>query len=146
MGPGPQDDKEARVLNRIVRWTERGREYEADQRQAEKLLREVGLDEGTKSLGTPAVKAIHEQIDAGIQLGSNKTSPYRAIVARANYLFADRPDCQLAAKEICRSMAEPTSFSAEALKRLGRYLVQYPRLVYSYCTPSRMALMDLMST
>ena len=29
-------------------------------------------------------------------------------------------------------MAEPIILSAEALKRLGRYLVSYPRLVYEY--------------
>ena len=29
-------------------------------------------------------------------------------------------------------MAEPTALSAEALKRLGRYLVKFPRLVYHY--------------
>ena len=29
-------------------------------------------------------------------------------------------------------MAEPTILSTEALKRLGRYLVKFPRLVYEY--------------
>ena len=29
IGPGPQDDKEGRVLNRIIRWTATGIEYEA---------------------------------------------------------------------------------------------------------------------
>ena len=33
------------MLNRIVRWTTRGIEYEADPRQVEKLLREIGLEE-----------------------------------------------------------------------------------------------------
>ena len=30
LGPGAEDDKEARVLNRIVRWTPEGIAYEAD--------------------------------------------------------------------------------------------------------------------
>ncbi len=30
LGPGRGDDKEARILNRPVRWTESGTEYEAD--------------------------------------------------------------------------------------------------------------------
>ena len=43
LGPGAKDDKEATVLNRVVRWTEAGLEYEADPRQVEKLLTEVEL-------------------------------------------------------------------------------------------------------
>ena len=27
LGPGPEDDKEARILNRTVRWTDEGLEY-----------------------------------------------------------------------------------------------------------------------
>ena len=41
LGPGPKDDKEARVLNRIVRWTNHGLEYEADPGQFERLLEEL---------------------------------------------------------------------------------------------------------
>ena len=32
IGPGKDDDKEGRVLNRVVRWTEDGLEYEVDPR------------------------------------------------------------------------------------------------------------------
>ena len=35
LGPAPTDHKEAVILNRIVRWTDKGLEYEADPRQAE---------------------------------------------------------------------------------------------------------------
>ena len=38
IGPAPGDGKEAKILNRIVRWTKEGLEYEADPRQAEKLI------------------------------------------------------------------------------------------------------------
>ena len=49
------------MLNRIVRWTERGLAYEADPRQAEKLIDELGLltMKGTsevKALSTPSTK------------------------------------------------------------------------------------------
>ena len=30
LGPGPSDSKEVSVLNRIIRWTSKGIEYEAD--------------------------------------------------------------------------------------------------------------------
>ena len=43
LGPAKSDDREGRVLNRIVRWTDEGISYEADPRQAEKLIDELGL-------------------------------------------------------------------------------------------------------
>jgi len=43
MGPGDDDAKEGIILNRVIRWTEQGLEYEADPRQAEKLLAECGF-------------------------------------------------------------------------------------------------------
>ena len=92
LGPGAEDDKEARVLNRIVRWTDAGIEYEADPRQAEKLLRDLKVDDGVKSVSTPGVKVTKDQLDADDPLPKDKASPYRAVVARANYLASDRPD------------------------------------------------------
>ena len=38
LGPGPEDAKEGLILNRVVRYTDDGLEYEADPRQAEKLI------------------------------------------------------------------------------------------------------------
>jgi hypothetical protein len=133
LGPGPSDDKEARVLNRIVRWTDAGLEYEADPRQTEKLLRDLKLGEAdTKALGTPGVKSTKEQFDADQPLAPDKSSPFRAVSARSNYLAMDRPDMQFAAKEVCRWMAHPTELSLSALKRIGRYLSGRRRLVFGY--------------
>ena len=75
LGPGPDDDKEARVLNRIVRWTEHGIEYEADPRQAEKLIRDLKFDAGVKTVVTPGVKLTREQLDADRPLPDSKISP-----------------------------------------------------------------------
>ena len=36
--------QETRVLNRIIRWTPRGWEYEADQRHAELIIRGMGME------------------------------------------------------------------------------------------------------
>ena len=41
LGPGPQDDKEASCLNRIIRWCSDALDYEADPRQIEKLIEEL---------------------------------------------------------------------------------------------------------
>jgi len=131
LGPGEADDRESRVLNRIVRWPKRGLEYEADPRQAEKIIEELGLEE-CKGVAPPAVRQPIEAINKDEPIPENEFTRFRAIAARGNYMSADRPECQFAAKEICRFMAEPTKLSVEALKRLGRYLVKYPRLVFVY--------------
>ena len=133
LGPAPTDDKEAVILNRIVRWTAEGLEYEADPRQSEKLLRDLKLDgDGVNSAATPGVKAVREQLEDDKGLDHSKTSPYRAVAARSNYLAADRPELQFAAKEICRWMAHPTEHALNSLKRLGRYVAGRRRLVYMY--------------
>ena len=133
LGPGASDDKEVTVLNRVVRWTAEGLEYEADPRQVEKLLRFLKLEEpDVKAAATPGVRATREQHDGDVNLPSDKLTPYRAVVALANYLSADRPELQFAAKEVCRWMSCPTDLSLNALKRLGRYLVGHRRLVFKY--------------
>jgi hypothetical protein len=131
MGPGPDDGKEAIVLNRVIRWTDQGIEMEADPRQAEKLIAECGM-EGVNSVATPGLRANFEQVEHDKPLEERLHTAFRGAAARSNYLAADRLDCQFAAKEICRWMAKPTESSWTALKRLCRYLVGLPRMVYVY--------------
>ena len=131
LGPAAEDDKEARILNRIIRWTPEGLEYEADPRQAEQLCKDLDLV-GAKSLGTPGCRATAEQLSTDRLLDAARQTPFRAVAARANYIAADRPECQFPAKEVCRWMSAPTEVSLAALKRLGRYLEGRRRLVYTY--------------
>ena len=131
LGPGAGDDKEGCVLNRLVRWTARGLEYEADPRQCERLVKDLKLA-GAKSVVTPGVKVSLQQLGEDEPLEASKHSPFRAVAARANYVSADRPDTQFAAKEVCRWMAKPSAVALAGLKRLGRYLEGKPRLVYAY--------------
>ena len=105
------DEKEAWVLNQIVRWITQGLEYLAA-RQCETLLRDLKLDgEGVKAVGTLAVRAIKDQLDADVELPRAQASPYRAVAARSNYFAADRPGIQFAAKECCQWISKPTDFS-----------------------------------
>ena len=53
---------EARVLNRIIRWTVRGLEYEADPRQHERMLLDFELGPGIKTSATPGIKPLAHQI------------------------------------------------------------------------------------
>ena len=131
LGPGSDDDREARILNRVVRWTAKGLEYEADPRQCERLIRDMKL-EGCKTIGTPGVKVTAQQVADDEELSPDKASPFRAVAARGNYLAADRPDVQFPAKETCRFMSKPTELGLSGLKRLGRYLEGKPRLIFRY--------------
>ena len=131
LGPGPDDAKEACILNRIVRWETDAVEYEADPRQAEKLIRECGLD-GANSVATPGLKESSAQLAEDKGLGTDLHTAFRAAAARANYLAADRLDVQFSAKEVCRWMSAPTTSAWTALKRMVRFLVGLPRLIFRY--------------
>ena len=132
LGPGPNDAKETRVLNRVITWHSDRIEYEADPRQAERLIDECGFSGTTNSMATPGVKTSFQEFEADQPLEEKLHIPFRGSAARGNYLSADRIDIQFAAKEICRSMATPTTLSWKALKRVARYLSGKPRLVYVY--------------
>ena len=97
LGPSCEDDKEVRVLNRIVRWTPEGIEYEADPRHVEQIVRDLDLM-GAKSVTTPGLKPTFEQACHSGLLPPEKHRAFRAIAARANYLAVDRPDFQYAPK------------------------------------------------
>ena len=132
LGPGPGDDKEGLILNRVVRWTENGLEYEADPRQVEKLLKETGMDNETRTVATPGVKPLPEQVVEEKALPQEEHTTFRGTSARGNFLAADRPDVQYASKDICRWMATPTDLAAAQLKRMVRYLNGRKRLVFCY--------------
>ena len=101
LGPSKDDDKEVKILNRIARWTDGGVEYEADPRQVERLVSDLGLEDA-KRVGTPGVKQTFEMTSRDKPLAEEKHMAFRAIAARGNYLGPDRPEMQYAAKEICR--------------------------------------------
>ena len=62
LGPSKNDDHEGSVLNRVVRWTDSGLEYEADPRQAEKLICDTEL-QGANAVTTPGVKPLSHQLE-----------------------------------------------------------------------------------
>ena len=132
LGPGKNDTREATILNRVVRWTSKGLDYEADPRQVERLLAEVELDSGTNGAATPGIKPLAHQIAEEHELPKELHTRFRGWAARANYLAADRPDAMFSAKEVCRFMSRPTNVAMTALKRLCRYLRSRPRLVYGF--------------
>ena len=88
-----QEDKErseSRILNRIVRWTPEGGEYEADQRHAELIIQAMGMEKG-KAVATPGEDEPAWKLeDNEKELGPKETTLYRMVAARANYLSVNR--------------------------------------------------------
>ena len=85
-----------------------------------------------KRVGAKAAKAAERFVSPGHELNAEESTTYRALAARANYLALDRPDCAFATKALCRPFSQPTKDSVESLKRLVRYLVGAPRLVWCF--------------
>ena len=124
--------KEARILNRIIRVTPQGWEYEADQRHADLIIQETGAsDKSTLTHPGGDKKVMKEEGNSKELIGSEATR-FRAVVARGNYLAAGRPDIQYAVKEVCRRMAKPVEGDWQKLARIGRYLKGAPRCVLQY--------------
>ena len=147
LGPAARHSKRVRILNRVIAWNEDGITYEADQRHAEIVVRELGL-EGAKAVSTPGSRDDASKMssinvdsvygDCGFEKDSEdlltgfEATKFRAITARLNYLAQDRPDIQYAVKEVARRMANPRRGDWLALKRVGRYLVGAPRAVQGF--------------
>lgn len=119
IGPDVRDDKSIRLLNRMFEWTDEGIIVEGDQRHAEIIAQQCGVDGDAKSVATPG-----EVNEAGNdqELSPEHATTYRANVARGNFLSQDRSDFQFAVKELNRSMSRPTDTDWNKLKRLVRYL------------------------
>ena len=106
LGPGPKDSKEISMLNRIVRWTTRGIEYEANPRQVEKLLWEIEL-EGAISPDSEPWR--FERITSPPTASTSSTRP-----------------------RVCRFMSRLTDIAIGALTPLARYLRSRPRMVFDF--------------
>ena len=134
LGPDCGQEKEIRVLNRTLRWTDTGIEYEADQRHAELIVREMAM-ETAKPVSTPGLTDSKEEVaerENSPDLDKAAAKSFRGLVARFNYLAMDRPDLQFAAKDVSKRMAVPKEVDWGKLKRIARYLVGAMRVVQRF--------------
>ena len=132
IGPGPQDAKEGRALNRVIRWCDGHIEYEADPRQVERLAAECG-PEGSKAVATPGVKATFKELEEDTPLPQDLHTAFRGAAARGNYSWLPiASTASTPAKRCVGGWPTPTVHAWRALKRLCRYLNGAPRLVYTY--------------
>lgn len=135
---------EAKVLNRIVRWTEGGCEVEADPRHAELIMEET-LEKGMRSLSTPGSDEKESDKEGEELLVGDDIRRYRSAAARCNYLAQDRPEILYTVKEACREMATPTKSSWKKLQRVGQSLKGRPTLVWVYPWQSEVNTVDVLS-
>ena len=134
LGPEAGMESEIKILNRTLTWTKEEICYEADQRHADIVIKELGL-EGSKSLSTPGAPETAEDLkerEKSPKLSPKESTSYRAISARLNYLSLDRSDIQFATKSISRYMSDPREHDWTAVKRLGRYLKGAPRMIQHF--------------
>ena len=86
-------------------------------RHAEMIVQQLGLEEA-KPLTNPSADEPKREDDE-VELNAEYTTQYKSIVARANYLSADRPDIQYAVKKLATNMSKPTNANWNELKRQG---------------------------
>ncbi len=85
-------------------------EYDADQRHAELIIKELGLTKDRRTRETPSSKPDKKEIKEEVrfkELQGDEATRYRAPTARANFLAQDRGDIRFAVKELDRRMAKP---------------------------------------
>jgi hypothetical protein len=133
LGPDEGGEKSVRILNRVVEWGEDGITYEADQRHAEIIKKDLGLYEETKSVVNAAERDERKNVeDAGEVASKGDSRKFRGLVARGLYLSQDRSDIGYAIQELSRRMSEPRVGDMSKLKRLGRYLIGRERVVNKF--------------
>ena len=131
LGPEEGQEREVKILSRVIRWTNTGLEYEADQRHADLLIKEMKL-ENAKEVVTPIVGHSIEKEESDRELNPQEATQFRSIAARINYISTDRPDLQFACKSASKFMSSPTQKGWENLKRLVRYIKGRPRLIQKF--------------
>ena len=103
-----------------------------DQRHAEMVVKEIGLEEA-KPVSTPGEEEKPWEAEENkMELEAGQATRYRRVAARLNYMAMDRVDLMYSTKEICRNIANPTVGAWKMLKRAARYLIEKARAVVRY--------------
>ena len=125
LGPESGMKDEIQILNRKLRWTKDGITYEADQRHAEIVIKEMNMKK-ENAVSTPTVPEPSEEANSRLSspdMTKDEASRFGGLVARVNYSSLDRPDLQFAAKTASQHMAQPMVCDWAKIKRI----VEEPR-------------------
>ena len=78
-------------MNRIARCADVGWEIQADPRHAELVVEQFGIEH--KGVSTLRVSGIEDQNEEGdVSLVGEDITRFRRVIARCNYMAADKPD------------------------------------------------------
>lgn len=144
LGPERQDDREVRILNRLVKWEVDTIRYEADDKHLMALLDELGFDDTTKGMDNPLAKDHDRAEEEDEALEDTDVKRYRRLAATVSYLAADKPDLQYVASVLGRTMANPIVRSWANLKKVARYIKKHPRVVFELRRIDSDGVRDLM--
>ena len=133
LGSGVNDDKEAVILGRIVRWRDEGIEFEADPRHRRLLADHFGFtDESAEGAVNGDRERREFEGEEEEEMGPRESIMFQGLAARLNYLAQDSPDLQYAAKEVARDMARPRVGAWRRLKRVVRYVLGRESVVWKF--------------
>ena len=108
------------------------------------LTQQLGIEK-TQSLSSPGDTGTEEEdIQCDEPLNAEQSARYRGIAARINYLASDTPDVQYSVKEVCRDMSSPSTGSWRRLERIGRYMLDRPRLVCKFALQEAIDCVDVL--
>ena len=131
LGPEEGCSREVKILNRTIRWTPTGIEYEPDSKHADLIIRDLKL-ELSKPVATPGISEPTKEDNEGTLESWQTDHLYRAIAARLNYLSLDRPDLQYASKGAALFMSAPSAKGWARLKRIGKYLIGSAKITQTF--------------
>lgn len=151
IGPAVGDQKELRVLGRVVRYSDLGDglTLEADPTHLELVIDQLGLA-GANAVTSPgareetevshqelqerrlqAIPVPHDEEQAAALTG-DQLKAYQSLAARLNFYSLDRVDIQFAIKELMRKLGSPDEADWLSLKRVARYLLGAERALVRY--------------
>ena len=114
--------------------------YEGDGKHARDVVAAMGLDKDSKGSDSPLPVEYEEQSEDEL-LPPGEAREYRRVAAMAACAALDRPDLQFATGVLGRTASRPTTRSDRNLKRVARFLLAHPRVVFRY---PRVSLDDAM--
>ena len=120
------------MLNRILRYTDEGWEWEADPRLAQSIV-DSFEGEFLKPYVNHCVSGSVKEPGFDRPITNPQTArEYRSRVQKAMLLSHDREDIMFTAKELARWPSKPTAGCLEAMKHLAGYISGKKRVVYKF--------------
>ncbi len=133
LGTGERDVKQIDMLGRIIKLEEGGITWQGDPRHQQLLETYFGMDENTKTLTKNGYdEEGRNEAEEDTELTKEEFKAYRMLAARLNYMAQDNPMVQYSAKEVCRSMANPTVKDFAKVKRVVRFLKGLGEVKWEY--------------